>query len=89
MSESCCSKNGTLRSEGRFPDTSEFIDVQRQTKTSIDVLHAATFDDDWNTDGDKSLSEPWIGVTRFELLNNNPPEGHMWVQGRLTKEQYL
>ena len=49
-------------------------DVQRQTKTSID--HEATIDDNWNI-GDKSLSlsEPWIGVTRFALLNKNPPEG--------------
>ena len=39
------------------------------------------------TDGDKSLSEPWIGVTRFELLNTNSPEGHMWVQCRPTKKQ--
>ena len=31
-------------------------------------------------DGDKSLSDAWIGVTRFELLNKNPPSGHMWVQ---------
>ena len=32
--------------------------------------------------GDRSLSEPWICVTRFELPNKNPPEGHVWVQGR-------
>ena len=41
----------------------------------------------WNIDGDNSLSEPWICVTRFELLNKDPSEGHMWVQGRLTKEE--
>ena len=47
-----------------------------KTKTSIDVLHEATIDDNWNI-GDKSLSlsEPWIGVTRFALPNKNPPEG--------------
>ena len=47
----------------------------------------ATIDDCWKIDGDKSLSERCIGVTRFELLNKNPPEGHMWVQRRLTKKQ--
>ena len=47
----------------------------RQTKTSIDVLHQATIDDCWDIDGHKSLSELWIGVTRFEELNNSPPEG--------------
>ena len=64
-----------------------YIDVQRQTKTSIDGLHEATINDYWNTDGNKSLSEPWIGVTRFELLHRNSPEGHVWGQGRLTKTQ--
>ena len=34
-----------------------------------------------------SLSEPWIGVTRFALLHTNPPEGYMWFQARLTKNQ--
>ena len=58
-----------------------------KTKTSIDVLHEATIDDYWKIDGDKSLSEPWIGVTRFALLDTSPPEGQMWVQGRLTKKQ--
>ena len=33
-------------------------------------------DDHWNMD-----------VTIFELLNKDPPEGHMWAQGRLTKKQ--
>ena len=65
-----------LRQPNAFPIPLNYIDVQRQTKTSIDVLHEATIDDNWNI-GDKSLtlSEPWIGVTRFELLNKNPPEG--------------
>ena len=45
------------------------IDVQRPTNTSIDALHEATVDDYWNISGDFSLSEPWIRVTRFELLN--------------------
>ena len=53
-----------------------FVDVQRQTKTSLDVLQEATIDDYWNNDCDKSLSEPCIGVTRF-ALNKNPPQGNM------------
>ena len=63
----------------------KYIVVQRQTKTNIDVLREATIDDYWNIDGDKSLSEPC--VTRFEQHNKEPPKGHMWVQGRLTKKQ--
>ena len=46
-----------------------FFDVQRHTKTSIDALQEATIDDCWQIDGDKSLSEPLIGVSRFALLN--------------------
>ena len=38
-------------------------------------------------DVEKSVSEPWIGVTRFTLLNKNPPEGYTRVQGRLKKKQ--
>ena len=64
-----------------------YLDVLRQTKTSSDVFQEATIDDYWHIDGDKSLSEPWISVTRFALLNKNLPEGYMCVQGRLTKKQ--
>ena len=62
------------------------IDVQRQTKRSIDVLRetASMGFGTWKIDGD---SEHRIGVTRFELPDKNRPEGHMWVQGKLTKKQ--
>ena len=58
-----------------FPIPLNYTDDQRQRKTSIDVHHEATIDDYWNVDGDKSLSNPWIGVTMFELLNRDPPDG--------------
>ena len=61
--------------------------VKRQTQTSTDMLQDATIDDCWITIGDKSLSEPRIGVTRSALLNKDPPERDMWVRGRLTKKQ--
>ena len=57
-----------------FPYLLSCIDVQRQKTTSIDVLLEATIDEYWNIDGEKSLPEPWIDVTRFELLTKNPPE---------------
>ena len=69
-----------------FPVPLHYIDVQRQAKTSLDVLQEATIDDYCNMDGDKSQSEPWIGVIRFALLNKIPPAGRMQVQGRLTKK---
>ena len=70
-----------------LPILLNYIDFQRQAKISIDVLHEATIDDYWNVDGDKSLSDPRIGMTRFEFFHKKTPEGHMWVPGRLTKKK--
>ena len=39
----------------------------RDIKTSLDVLQQATIGDYWNIDGDKSLSEPWIGVDKCRI----------------------
>ena len=47
-------------SKGEFAISLKFVDVQRQTRTSLDVLQEATIDDSWNMDGEKSRSEPWI-----------------------------
>ena len=59
----------TLFSESRFSDTFEFFLFSDKQKTSLDVLQEATIDDYRNMDGDKALSEPWIRVTRFALLD--------------------
>ena len=48
-----------------FPIPQNYTDVQKQTKTSLDVLQEATIGDYWNVGGDMSLSAPRIGVTRF------------------------
>ena len=50
--------------------------MSRGTKTSIDVRHEPSM-----------IVGILIGVTRFEWLNKDPPEGHMWVRGRPTKKQ--
>ena len=68
-----------------FPKPQNYSDVQRQTKTSIDVHHEAPSDDYWNICGDKSLSGHLIGVTRFELLNKNT--GRTYVRSRQTDEE--
>ena len=71
-----------------FPIPLIYLRVQRdKRKLAFDVPYEATTDDCWNVDGDKSLSESWIGVTRFELLTKNRQEEHLWIQGRLTKKQ--
>ena len=60
-----------------------FRDNQKQ---AFDVLQEATIGDCWNMDGDQSLPEPWIGVTRFALLKNNPPEGRIVGARQLDEE---
>ena len=71
----------------RYFSTTLMSRDKRKTKTSVDVLHEATIDDYWNIDGDISLSEPWIKVTRFRIAEQKTPEGIMWLQGRLTNKQ--
>ena len=72
-----------LRSLGRFFRYlwSRLIDAHKRTKTIFDVLKEATIDDLWNIHGDKSLSEPWIDVVRFTLLNQILLDGHVRVLG--------
>ena len=55
VSESCCSRTKMCVPKHDFPILLNFIDVQRQTETSLDVLHDVTVDDYWNMDGDKSI----------------------------------
>ena len=45
------------------------------------------FDDYWNVEGLKNLSDPWTGFTQFTLLEEKPPEGYMWSGERLTRKQ--
>ena len=75
-----------LKKDG-FPILSELHWSPETNENELYVLHEATIDDCWNSDWDKSFSDLWVGVTRFELLNKDPPEGHMWVQGRLSPKQ--
>ena len=43
--------------------------------------------DYWNVDGERELSDAWMGVTRFFVLNERPPEGCTWSGERLTRKQ--
>ena len=69
-----------------FPLPLKYIDVTRK-HTSIDVLLEKHFDDYWNVDGDRELSDAWTGFTRFILLNERPPDGFSWCVGILTRKQ--
>ena len=70
-----------------FPIPLNCMDVQRLTKSSKMYFERRPIADYWHMDGDRSMSETWIGVTRFALLSKNPPGGYMWVQGRLTNKE--
>ena len=65
----------------------DLLGCSETNKNKLWCFQEATIDDYWHIDGDKSLSEPWISVTRFALLNKNLPEEYMCVQGGLTKKQ--
>ena len=71
-----------------FPISVNYVDVQRQMKTSIDVLRKATSDDNWNIDGDRSLSEPWLGVTRWALLNKKSTKRTCVCSSQTAKKHY-
>ena len=45
------------------------------------------FDDYWNIDGSRDLSDSWTGYTQFTLLEEKPPDGYLWSGERLTRKQ--
>ena len=73
--------------EKSFPIPMKYIDVTRNTHTSLDVLLEKNIDDFWNVDGKRELSDAWTGCTRFILLNEIPIDGYSWSGGRLTRKQ--
>ena len=73
--------------EESFPIPLKYIDVTRTTHSSLDVLLEKNIDDYWNVDGEKELSDAWTGFTRFNLLNERPPDGYTWSGRRLSRKQ--
>ena len=74
--------------EESFPIPLKYIDVSRTTHTNLDVKQEKRIDDYWNIDGSRDLSDPWTGFTQFTLLEEKPPDGHMWSGVRLTRKQF-
>ena len=60
------------------------IDVTRTTDTTLDVMSEKHFEDYWNVDGERELSDAWTGFARFIVLNEKPPDGFSWSGERLT-----
>ena len=73
--------------EKSFTIPLKYIDVSRTAITNFDVMQERRIDDYWNIAGSRNLSDPWTGFTHFTLLEENPPDGCMWSNGRLTKRQ--
>ena len=59
----------------------------RDTYTNLDVLQETRTDGYWTVDANWSLPASWKGFTKFTLLNEKPPKGHMWSGRRLAKFQ--
>ena len=65
----------------------KYIDVTRCTHTNLDVMQEKRNDDYWTVDENRNLSDSWIGCTKFTLLKENTPQGHVRSRGRLSKDQ--
>ena len=66
----------------------KYLDVMRHTQTNLDDLSDFSIRDLWTTAEEHiSLNDSWIGSTTFHLRKPEPPKGHKWVAGRLTKVQ--
>ena len=73
--------------EESFPIPMKYIDVTRTTCSSLDVSLEKIFQDYWNVDGEKELSDVWTGFTRFILMNERPLDGFSWSAERPTRKQ--
>ena len=73
--------------EESFPIPLKYIDVSTIAHTNLDVMQERRIDDYWNIDGSRDLTDYWTGFAQSTLLDEKPPEGHMWSGWRLTKRQ--
>ena len=82
------SKQSSIRSRPReesFLIPLKYIDVARNTHTSLDVLleKILMITGTWM---EKKRCVRWIGFTRFFLLNERSPDGYTWSRGRLARK---
>ena len=75
--------------EESFPIPLKYIDVSRTTRTNLDVKQEGRIDDYWNIDGSRDLSDSWTRFPQFILIEEKPPDGHVWSGRRLTRVQGL
>ena len=63
--------------EETFQPPLKYIDVTRTTHTNLDVLQEKRIDDNWNVDVSRHLSDSWTRFTKFTILNEKLPKGHV------------
>ena len=73
--------------EESFPIPLKYIDVTRTTHTNFDVKPEKRFDDYWNIDGSRDLSDPWTGFTQFTPITRKSSRRIYVTWERLTRKQ--
>ena len=76
-----------LRQQATSQVSSETLTLTGKLIQAWMPYNRKSIDNYWNVDDGPLLSDPWIGVTRFTVLNKRPLYGHMWVGNRLTKKK--
>ena len=69
-----------------FPIPLKNIDVIRATYTDLDVLQEKRFDENWNVDMNRSLSDSRKGFTKFTALKAKPPKGYTLSRAKTNKK---
>ena len=67
--------------EETLPIPLKYIDVTGSTHTDLDTLQEKWFDDCWNVDSNRHLSDSWRGFTKFTQLKDETANGINVVRG--------
>ena len=70
-----------------FPIPLRYVDVMRQTQTSINNVSEQIINDLWTEAKGVTLSDECTRKIQFQIFRTGVLEGHKWVNGRLSKIQ--
>ena len=68
-----------------FPTPLKYIDVMKHFVTDSESAAERTINDCWKINGATTLSDDWVGRTRFQMLRTRAPAVYKWLSGRVTK----
>ncbi|MHC4952052.1 MAG: integrase catalytic domain-containing protein, partial [Planctomycetota bacterium] len=74
-------------SDPESPIPTKFLDVLRTTFTDLGNEEENQINDYWNVQGNRVLSDNWVGKTNIPILRKPPPKGWTVIYGRPTKIQ--